>query len=290
MEQEVKQPTTYEEQVNKLKERGCIIEDDAFCIQKLKEVNYYRLTAYFIPFLEGEDHNKYILGTSFEKVYRIYEFDRKLRSILFSAIEDAEIYLRSAISYYHAHKYGPLGYLEPTNFIPRHNSKKFNHIVEEAIHHNENLPFVKHHIENYGRRLPIWAMVEILTFANISFFFSDMKNADQKAISSACFGVPHPKVLKSWIHCCSDLRNSCAHYGRLYNRPFSSVPAGLNLSPREERRLWGALIALRGLYPDTNKWNNTVCHALEALFDEYEDVIDLQLIAFSEDWKDKIRK
>lgn len=62
MELEVKQPTTYEQQVDKLRSRGCIIDDPALCIQKLKEINYYRFTAYFISFWQENDHDKYIPG------------------------------------------------------------------------------------------------------------------------------------------------------------------------------------------------------------------------------------
>lgn len=290
MELEVKQPTTYEQQVDKLRSRGCIIDDPALCIQKLKEINYYRFTAYFISFWQENDHDKYIPGTSFTTVYNIYEFDKKLRGILFSAIEDTEIYLRSTIAYYHAHKYGALGYLDPQNFkSQKHNADRFNNIINDAIKHNQNVPFVKHHINKYGGKLPIWGMVEILTFSNISFFFSDMKMGDQKAIARNCFSA-HQNAVSSWLLCCSNLRNLCAHYGRLYNRTFTAVPSSLNLSPEEERQLWGVIMALRALYPDSEKWNNSVCISLTTLIAHYQEYIDLSCIGFPDDWQKKIQK
>ena len=48
--------------------------------------------------------------------YELYEFDRKLRRIIFSAIEELEVYLRAQFSHYHTHKYGANGYMEPINF------------------------------------------------------------------------------------------------------------------------------------------------------------------------------
>ena len=36
---DVKKPTTYEEQLNKLKERGCIVEDEKQALEVLKNVN-----------------------------------------------------------------------------------------------------------------------------------------------------------------------------------------------------------------------------------------------------------
>lgn len=290
MDLEVKQPTTYEQQVEKLRSRGCIVEDPGLCIQKLREINYYRLTAYFISFWQENDHDKYKPGTNFNTVYNIYEFDKKLRGILFSAIEDVEIFLRSTISYYHAHKYGALGYLDPQNFrSQKHNAGRFNDIINEAIRHNQNAPFVKHHINKYGGKLPIWVMVEILTFSNISFFFSDMKMADQKAIARNCFSA-HQNAVSSWLLCCSNLRNHCAHYGRLYNRTFTAIPSSLRLSPDEGRQLWGAIMALRALYHDSTKWNDSVCTPLAVLLERYHESIDLSCIGFPEDWQEKIRK
>lgn len=72
-------------------------------------------------------------GTSFAAVSRIYEFDRKLRNLLFSTIEEIEIYLRTQFAYYHAHKYGPLGYLNPDNFNQNHKHENFLMLVDDAI-------------------------------------------------------------------------------------------------------------------------------------------------------------
>ena len=60
----------------------------------LKAVSYYRLSAYFLPFKNNDD--TYVKGTNFEQVFDIYEFDRKLRRIIFSAIEEIEVFTRAA--------------------------------------------------------------------------------------------------------------------------------------------------------------------------------------------------
>jgi abortive infection bacteriophage resistance protein len=61
----------------------------------------------------------------FENVIQIYEFDRELRTLLFSVIGEIEIYLRHRISHYHFQKYGGLGYLEQKNFNDIHNHFEF---------------------------------------------------------------------------------------------------------------------------------------------------------------------
>ncbi len=92
-----KKPTTYQEQIELLKVRGCIIPDEDFCLKILRSANYYRLSAYFLPFKNSDDSFK--PGTEFSKIVGIYNFDRELRSILFSAIEEIEIFLRTQFSY-----------------------------------------------------------------------------------------------------------------------------------------------------------------------------------------------
>ena len=94
MSNPIKNPTTYKQQLDKLKLRGCITKNDAFCMSVLKAVSYYRLSAYFLPFKNNDD--TYVKGTNFEQVFDIYEFDRKLRRIIFSAIEEIEVFTRAA--------------------------------------------------------------------------------------------------------------------------------------------------------------------------------------------------
>ena len=42
----LKQPSTYTQQIAKLREHGCAVADEAICEEFLSRVSYYRLTAY----------------------------------------------------------------------------------------------------------------------------------------------------------------------------------------------------------------------------------------------------
>lgn len=284
---QMKVPTTYTEQLTKLKERGCVIEDEAACCEVLKAVNYYRLSAYFLPFKDANGHYKD--GTTFRKVYRIYEFDRKLRGILFSAVEEVEIFLRARFAYYHAHKYGATGYLDSCNYSDKHNAEKFNATLQREIENNKKVLFVKHHLEKYDGVFPIWAIVELFTFGTLSYFYADMTMQDKKQLAEKLYRTT-PKNLTSWLRCCTDLRNICAHYGRLYYRIFSAMPAGINLVDNTKRRLWGAVLVLKNLYPDVSKWNTEVLLPIQALFEEYAEDIELYHMAFPADWQEQLRK
>lgn len=132
-----KPPLKYKEQLEKLKKRGCIINDDKKCISILKSINYYRLSAYFLPF--KLDNGNYEEGLSFERVFSIYEFDRKLHGILFNALEETEIFLRSKIAYFHAHKYGALGYMDKSNFSVK---AELHENFKREIDKNKNILFL----------------------------------------------------------------------------------------------------------------------------------------------------
>lgn len=284
---EIKKATTYDEQLEILRNRGAIIADDVFCKQKLAEINYYRLTAYFLPF--RQEDGSYVEGTSFHRVYRIYEFDRKLRRILFAAVEEVEIYLRAKFAYFHAQKYGPLGYLDAGNFSAQHQSDKFNENIEREIQNNSKALFVKHHLTKYNGEFPIWVIVELFTLGMISRFYADLTTVDKKELAKSLYSTI-PKNLISWLRCVTDLRNICAHYGRLYYRIFTASPAGFNISESSKRRLWGALLALKELYPGKEKWNNETLVAIKALVEEYRGDINLYHIAFPKDWESQLNK
>ena len=283
-----KPPLKYEEQLEKLKKRGCIINDDKKCISILESVNYYRLSAYFLPFkLDNENYEE---GLSFKRVFSIYEFDRKLHGILFNALEETEIFLRSKIAYFHAHKYGALGYMDKANFsVKAELHENFIENFKREIDKNKNILFVKHHIYKYGGEFPIWAASEMFTFGMLSKFFANMTWQDRENLSNDIYKTKI-KYVGSWLRCCTDLRNICAHYGRLYFRTFSAAPSGIdNLEEKSKRKLFGAILSLEKLYPFKDKWDNGTLKKLMSLVDEHKSDIDLEHIGFSYNWIEELK-
>lgn len=53
---EVKQPTTYDEQVKKIIEHGSIVGDEGYAKLVLQRINYYRFSAYFLSFQKNNDN------------------------------------------------------------------------------------------------------------------------------------------------------------------------------------------------------------------------------------------
>lgn len=258
---DIKPPFTYEQQLEKLKSRGCLINDDAKAVQIFTEINYYRLSAYFLPFKNSNDTYSNI---TLDRVFRIYEFDRQLRRILFCALEEIEVSFKAKIAYYFAHNYGATEYLNPAVFNAKHNHEKFLENFKREVDANSRCPFVAHHIENYDGRFPIWVATELFTFGMASKFYADLPLCNQKIFARKNYGSI-PRVICSVLRCCTDLRNICAHYGRLYFRNFSAVPNIREIPEKSKRTLWAAIFAMEMLYSDKEKWQNETVASLKNL-------------------------
>lgn len=59
---------------------------------------------------------------------------------------------------------------------------------------------------------------------------------------------------------------------------------------KSQRKLWGAIQVVKGLFPDNKKWNNEVLQNLKNIFNEYKNDVDLSHIAFPNDWYELLRK
>lgn len=271
--------------------KRCTVADKEFliseqekqeCIQFLKRVNYYRIYAYFLPFRRKD--GTYFPNVAFSRVQEIYEFDSRLRGLIFSTIEDIEINIRTKLAYFVAHKYGALGYLSDDMFSDRHNTAKFDEKVRLCIDENSSTLVVKHHKANYNRQFPIWVMIEFFSIGMLSYFYKDMLAENKKAVAAKMNTVP--KLLESWLRCLTDLRNKCAHYSRLYYWIFPAIPAiPKNSAIHADRKLFTQLLVLKYLYPVPEKWGSRFVIPLKALIEEYDNDISLKHIGFPKNWE-----
>lgn len=92
-----KQPLDYLEILKLLKSRGLIIRDESMAIECLKVVSYFRLDNYFHPMESDKIRHIFKPNSYFENAIDLYEFDRDLRELIFTAIQAIEIALRSTL-------------------------------------------------------------------------------------------------------------------------------------------------------------------------------------------------
>lgn len=247
----MKKATTFNEQVLLLKKKNIIVNDQNFCIDFLSKTNYYRLSGYYLPFIK-KDEEKCFIPISIERIHNIYSFDAELRNLISLAIEKIEVHIRSQLAYYHAHAYGPEGYMNSSSFNKKHNHSSYISHVTTCISENANTLVVKHHNEHYDGHFPIWAIIDFFSIGMLSYFYRGMKNPDKTNIANNIYGVNY-QTMESWLRCLTDLRNRCAHYSRIYYWIFPAIPK----MPSTEkyiptRRLFAQLYMLKLMYPNKN--------------------------------------
>lgn len=217
-----KKHKTFDEQLEILKQRKLIISNDSFALIKLQHINYYRLSAYFLPFQyskKSENKNIFLPDNSFEDIISLYYFDTELRKIVFEAIESIEIYFRTQIAYFHSLKYDAFGYLLLKNFR-ENKADKFDELQTDILKEKTRSKefFIKHFREKYNSvDLPVWSVVEIISFGTLSKFFMILKEEEQNLVIQNIKGV-NKLVFYKWFHALSSVRNICAHHSRLWNR------------------------------------------------------------------------
>ncbi|WP_370639230.1 Abi family protein [Corynebacterium sp. CNCTC7651] len=97
MPRPVKRFTTVEEQIEILETRGLTL-DRAEAEKWLRVVNYYRLSGYSYPFRDshgGKPTDHFIPGASFGQVVALYEFDRKMSTLVYDAVQRVEVAFRA---------------------------------------------------------------------------------------------------------------------------------------------------------------------------------------------------
>lgn len=211
-------------QIGILKGRGIIIKNRRFAKKVLLDSNYYNLiNGYKLPFLDknySTDH--YLKGTRFEELYALSEFDRKLRILTLEYILLIEKSIKTKIAYCFSKKYGHRDYLLYKNFDCS-NSKKFKQITKlfKDLYGKIQLNIDKEdsisHYVSKKNYIPLWVLVNSISFGDISKFFSNLKQEDQNEISKRMkYGISSPE-LANYLFFLSSFRNRCAHDELLYN-------------------------------------------------------------------------
>lgn len=286
---ELKKAKNFDEQIEILKKRGVIIKDEEYAKFILRNINYYRFTAYLLSFKDS-DNNRYVDGVTFEKAYSIYMFDRELRTLLIDVLGSIEISFRTYIAYTLAITYGSYGYTNKENFINPYYHKTFISNLAREESNNSNKLFIKHHHEKYNGKLPIWVATEIMTFGMLSKLYSNLLPEEKTYIKSNLCEI-NPVLVDSWLQSLTHIRNQCAHYGRIYNTLFPEVKFKKRdkMYNLDNKKIFSYILIMYHIVEDSNVWNKFFVK-LENLIDEYNEHIDLRLIGFPINWTEIIEK
>lgn len=215
---------TFEQQADLLLQRG-MVADRALLIERLSSVSYYRLSGYWHHRKRPDD--SFVPGTEFGIIWEQYVFDRQLRLLVMDAVERVEVAVRTQLSYHHGITHGPFGYADDATSLPKLNSDQrrelLTRIQDEVTRSRE--PFVAHFFKKYGmdhQDLPAWIATEVMSFGCVLKLLRASSMQVKKAVAQP-FGVAY-EVLDSWLWMFNEVRNICAHHGRLWNRELGNKP------------------------------------------------------------------
>ena len=283
----VKKPTTIEEQIKLLKSREVVIEDENFAKKFLRIYNYYFVTGYLHPYKTSDDKYKNI---SFNGIATQIKFDMRLREICMYALDIIEKGLKTIIAYEFSHNYenGNIAYAYSLYFP--NDEDKHTRLMEHynvSLNNNKELPYVKHNMKTYGI-LPTWVAIELFTLGNIEKFFSMLDTNTKKKIENI-IGFPKNKI-QNWIENLRIFRNMVAHNQRLYNFSILSMPKKAKEYNKQTGKIFDYVIVMKYLFLDNEDWNTYVLPRFEYIFDDFKDDVDLKCIGFPDDWKNILTK
>lgn len=277
-------------QIANLKANNLIIEDEAFAARILQRISYYRLIkAYGLSF-KVKKTGRYRDRTTFNQIYRVYEFDNQLRHLLIPYLQEIEITFRCQITNHFCVKYGVLGYLDESNFDENAVYSELDKKIGICLSQAKDSPIVKNFQYNYeDGKIPLYAAIELFTFGTLALFYKSMKVEDRKAIAKMYKNV-NEHYLSSWLASIGYVRNLCSHFNRLYDKTLIKKPL---LYKRQDgdvdnSRLYSVLCCMRYLLNESGEWRSFV-NALDDLLKEYSDCVKPSKIGcISTGWKDKL--
>lgn len=290
-----KLPLSIKDQIQKLKGRGLTFGNEERAAHYLSNISYYRLRAYTYPFQDNKDPNHaFMKEISFEEIMSLYVFDRRLRIIVFNALEKIEIALRTKIIYEYAVVNGSHWHEEANLFRSKHHFYgNINTLYQEIDRSNET--FIEHYNSTYKNPIypPAWMSLEVASLGLLSKMFRNLKKGAVKTKITNEFGLTKPEFLESWMHSIANMRNVIAHHGRLWNRrfiakpviPYNTLNPFLKNQKIYDNKLYAILSCMNYILRIISPGNSFV-NDIRALL-KTNPIVDIHEMGFPHDWKDE---
>lgn len=245
----VKEFKTIDQQIDILRKKGLIIDDENKAYDILLKENYFFLNGYRHLFMNSSTDRTFVTGATFSELYALFLFDRYSRNIFFKNLLIIENRLKSIISYQLSKKYGykEKDYLDLRNFTQDpEKRRKVKDVVNKmkrqirinASRHNATM----HYLKNYGY-IPLWILVKVLSFGMVCELYSILKNEDKLEVASI-FGLT-VEYLEDFLPILSNYRNLCAHEDIVFDHkterviPDTEYHSKLNIFKMDDEYIYG---------------------------------------------------
>lgn len=156
---------------------------------------------------------------------------------------------------------------------------------------------VIHHLKNKNNAIPFWLIAEEATFGELYYFVTSLKEDYRHYWIDQSFGKQYWKFIMGWIKSANIMRNTCAHYARLYARYFSAAPPKLlrenikqsGIKAEQNKSLFAHLLTLKRIIqynPHCHYDWNIFIDSLDQYITKNQDIISLIRMSFPVKWKE----
>ena len=236
----MKKFTTYEEQIEILKSRNLIIEDEIYLKEKLKDCGYYNLINGYSFIFQDKKTNIYLNNASVNDIVSLYTFDKRLRDIVYKYAMSFESKFKSIISYVFSKYHGEdeKKYLKRENFdkdeIKTQNIENLitncNQLIEDCSNkQSRKFKNYIYHYLNVHKHIPLWVLIRAMTLGDVSVFYANMRLEEKTEIANEY--RLSPSQLEIMVKMLVAFRNVVAHDERIFCKmlKYDNLPYNLEI-------------------------------------------------------------
>ena len=248
-----------DELIKTIIQKGIVIENEDNVRKILKQHNYYVIMGYKHLFL---DNNGNYNNVSFENIYNLYLFDRKLKLLLLDSLLDIENIIKTSVVNRFCSVYGfkEDQYLDKANYNINHKyvDRTIGIFKNQISEKEKNHTAILYYKQNYGF-VPFWVVSKVLSFGLLRELYSIMKDDDKQYVKNEVSNFKDVKIknLFTFMQLFVDMRNRAGHDEILFNERHRRIllPKLLehkkfNLSNNDGLNdLLGLLIAMKNILP-----------------------------------------
>jgi abortive infection bacteriophage resistance protein len=288
-----KPPFSTDQHIELLKLRGLDIPDEAKAFQHISNIGYFRFTGYMYHLRDkSNDSHQFFKGVSFDDIISHYQFDKKLRLLIFDYMERIEVALRAKLTDKYSLNHGFYWYSNHKLYDDNNIFNSINEEIREKFKDPQER-FLKAFKNKYRKEsLPPSNMaMEILTLGKLSRLYKGLSNYEEKMAIAQDFNLPST-ILSSWLIYLTNIRNICAHHSRLWNRNLSVdrpvIPTRKKyqfkgtITPNFNTTMYGVISITDRLLSAINPTNSFIDKIIELI---NQHPINPQSMGFPGDWE-----
>ncbi|WP_170935242.1 Abi family protein [Bacillus mycoides] len=269
-----------------------------------KDINYYRFSIYPKLLPKREDEKKY----SFTDALDLYYFDEFLKSYLYEFTSYLENKWKGSLVTYLGNHYDndeffmAQCYLDLSLYQSEEWGRSIISQIEYRIKESNSSP-IQHHHQNKNDYIPLWVLVEELTFGEFETFLTQLDKSRLRDYVRYVYQDPkYPGAFNGWIALIRLLRNKISHHSRLYGANFTKTPRivgrdakmffqNVGTNSKLRHQLVASFYVLHKLFLFENsriisQWNTFLVN-LEKEIQKLDSVLNVEkYLGFPENWKE----